>query len=243
MAKIIGNTIATSVPVPDWHQTDENKADYIKNKPDIDGINNKIITLESQVADILYEPISIISFKHNNSTLERGDIVRDVLLSWEINKTPKTLTLDGVSIETHANGMGYNELSIKWDNNKTWTLEATDERGAVDTKQTSITFYNGVYYGVATEPTTYDSSFVLGLTKELRGSKLPSFTVDAGVNQYIYYCLPKRYDTCTFTVGGFTGGFSLVDTISFTNSRFYTEDYYIYRSDKVNLGLTTVNIK
>jgi hypothetical protein len=31
--KIIGNTTATPNPRPDWAQTDEAKADYIKNKP------------------------------------------------------------------------------------------------------------------------------------------------------------------------------------------------------------------
>ena len=35
MAKIIGNTTATPNPRPDWHQSDETKADYIKNKPEI----------------------------------------------------------------------------------------------------------------------------------------------------------------------------------------------------------------
>ncbi len=34
MAKIIGSTTATPNPRPDWAQTDETKADYIKNKPD-----------------------------------------------------------------------------------------------------------------------------------------------------------------------------------------------------------------
>jgi hypothetical protein len=35
MSKIIGNTTATPNPRPDWEQTDETKADYIKNKPTI----------------------------------------------------------------------------------------------------------------------------------------------------------------------------------------------------------------
>ncbi len=35
MAKIIGNTTATPNPRPDWEQTDEKKADYIKNKPKV----------------------------------------------------------------------------------------------------------------------------------------------------------------------------------------------------------------
>ena len=35
MPKIIGNTTATPNPRPDWNQTDETKADFIKNKPTI----------------------------------------------------------------------------------------------------------------------------------------------------------------------------------------------------------------
>ena len=36
MPKIIGNTTATPTPVSDWAQTDPMKADYIKNKPNLD---------------------------------------------------------------------------------------------------------------------------------------------------------------------------------------------------------------
>ena len=38
MAKIIGNTTATPNPRPDWNQEDETKADYIKNKPDVESL-------------------------------------------------------------------------------------------------------------------------------------------------------------------------------------------------------------
>lgn len=41
MAKIIGNTTATPNPRPDWNQTDETKADFIKNKPSIGAIAKK----------------------------------------------------------------------------------------------------------------------------------------------------------------------------------------------------------
>lgn len=57
MAKIIGNVTATPNPRPDWNQTDETKADYIKNKPfdDVDAalslvsanpVQNQVITHE-----------------------------------------------------------------------------------------------------------------------------------------------------------------------------------------------------
>lgn len=45
MAKIIGNTTATPVAIPDWNQTDEKKADYIKNKPTLG-----LLALKDEVA-------------------------------------------------------------------------------------------------------------------------------------------------------------------------------------------------
>lgn len=41
MAKIIGNTTATTIPQSDWNQTDANKADYIKNKPQLGELASK----------------------------------------------------------------------------------------------------------------------------------------------------------------------------------------------------------
>jgi hypothetical protein len=61
MAKIIGNTTATPNPRPDWNQTDETKADYIKNKPPA----GKIFTTE--VND------DILVLKHNETICEKGD--------------------------------------------------------------------------------------------------------------------------------------------------------------------------
>ena len=43
-------------------------------------------------------------------------------------------------------------------------------------------------------------------------------------------------------VGGFSGGFALVDTISYKNAYGHTEDYYVYRSDHESLGQTAVTV-
>lgn len=100
-----------------------------------------------------------------------------------------------------------------------------------------------MYYGAAAAPSAIDSGFIRGLAKTLRSSKLSSFTVTAGAGQYIYYCVPKRFGTCSFTVGGFDGGFDLAATVSFTNGSGYTEDYYVYRSTNAGLGNTTVGVR
>lgn len=65
MAKIYGNTVTTPMPVADWNQTDENKADYIKNKP--------TILTEEDVVEIMVE----------NGGIGGGDGSTGVLVSVE----------------------------------------------------------------------------------------------------------------------------------------------------------------
>lgn len=233
--------VGLDIPQADWGQTDDTQLDYIKNKPDTDGMDDRISTLEAQVADILYEPISIASFTHNAGTKERGATVTDVTLSWKTNKTPTILTLDGETIDVSTTSKAISGLSITWGNNKTWTLVATDNRKATFTKTTSITFCNGIYYGVGTMERGFDSAFVTGLTKRLQTGKAYDFTVTP-TDQYIYYAVPKRLGTVSFKVGGFEGGFEVPETVSVTNASNYTEDYYVYRSTNKITGSTAVDV-
>lgn len=216
--------------------------EYVCAGGDTSELEAKIEILEQQMADILYTEISVTSFGHNAGTKEYGETVTSVNLSWGINKTPAALTLDGEALDVSERSKALTGLSITKDNGKTWKLIATDERGAKSEKTTSITFYNGVYYGVASAPESYDSAFILGLSKELRSNKRPSFTANAGEGEYLFYCLPERMGECAFTVGGFTGGFALVDTIEFTNASGYAENYRIYKSNNANLGETSVTV-
>ena len=50
MAKIIGNTTATPVPRSDWAQTNENKADYILNKPELGNLATKDVVSKTDLA-------------------------------------------------------------------------------------------------------------------------------------------------------------------------------------------------
>ena len=43
--KIIGVTVGTTLPKPDFKQTDHTKGDYIKNKPDFDGLTSRVDTI------------------------------------------------------------------------------------------------------------------------------------------------------------------------------------------------------
>jgi hypothetical protein len=231
----------------------ETKED-LKNIPSIDGnltekgsaadakaVGDRFASMEKQMADFLYKPMEITSFTNDVNTKEIGSVVTAVSLAWETNKLPTELMLDSISLMPEFIGYSMTEQNIK--GNTTFTLKAVDERGAVATKTTSITFLNGVYYGIAAINDAPDSAFVHTLTKTLRSTKLSQFTVNAGEGQYIYYCVPSRFGTCAFTVGGFTGGFQMIATIAFTNASGYTENYDIYRSDYAKLGNTTVTVQ
>lgn len=246
--KYIGIYVGQEAPedssVYQWMKFIGDDGDGSGGSADTSDLETRIEALENQ----LYEAISITSFSTSPAYFEKGSTVNAITLNWKTNKTPTALNLScSMPLkETELNGddtSAYVDYIAATVNNPvSFQLSATDEKGATATKSVSVTFCNGVYYGAAAEPTTYDSAFVLGLAKELRANKKPSFTANAGAGQYIYYCLPVSMGACTFSVGGFTGGFSLVKTISFTNASGYTENYYIYRSDNANLGNTSVTV-
>ena len=51
MSKIIGNPVGTTLPKSDWKQIDPNKGDYIKNKPDFEGLENRVSAVSELVGD------------------------------------------------------------------------------------------------------------------------------------------------------------------------------------------------
>ena len=203
----------------------------------------RLTELESQMADLLYKAISITSFTHNAGTKEMGDTVTAVTLSWSINKTPTVLTLDGEELAENAVNLALSDLSITKDNNKTWTLKATDERGATSTKTTTISFQNGIYHGGAALPETIDSAFIMALaSKTLTGTKNRTVTIAGGDGLYAWYAYPKRLGTSLFNIGGFDYEYELT-TVAFENQFGFTEDYYVYRSGQYAPESLSVTVK
>jgi hypothetical protein len=49
--KIIGITVGTQLPKPNFKQTDPTKGDYIKNKPDFDGLKTEVSEVRGLVGD------------------------------------------------------------------------------------------------------------------------------------------------------------------------------------------------
>ncbi len=190
----------------------------------------------------LYKTITINSLGNNVNTVEKGRTVTDVTLTWSINKTPTSLTVDGTDVDVTLTSKAFTGLGLQSD--KTWTLKATDARNASASKSTAVYFRNGRYWGVGTvDANGVDDAFVQKLTKELASNNSKTFTSNAGTGQYIYYAHPASFGTPTFYVGGFEGGFDLIKTFDYTNPSGFKESYKVWRSHNASLGNTTVTVK
>ena len=206
-------------------------------------VGDQLKYIRQQIADIQYIPVEILSFINNISIAELGSSVNEVTLTWKLNKIPKSATLNNISISgvlKADQSVTIRDAALTTDS--IFTLAVTDEKNKTVQKKSSIVFYNGIYYGSAIIPTKLDSAFVRGLNKSLQKDQVKTFTVNSGVNQYVWYALPTRYGEPVFNVGGFDGGFTKISEISFENSSAYTEKYAVYRSDNSNLGKKTVKV-
>lgn len=202
-------------------------------RSDINDINNRL----SGIFGIL-NPFNISSISVSPNVSQMGSTV-DVKLKW--NYTDSTIQSQTINDEPVENTLrektftGVNKTT-------TYTLSVISNNGSKKTKSATITFANGIYYGKSNR-STYDSTLINSLTKQISNSKNRTITVSAGAGEYIFYCLPTRLGSCAFNVGGFDGGFDKVATINHTNSDGFSESYDIYKSVNSNLGTTTVTVK
>ena len=121
--KIIGVTVGTTLPKPDFNQTDEKMGDFIKNKPDFQGLQtevsqvhsligdtgvseqistavnpvvDRVSTLEDQIAVLLYDPITVTSFTASPSCVEVGS-TQTITLDWKVSKIPETVKMENTT--------------------------------------------------------------------------------------------------------------------------------------------------
>ena len=207
----------------------------------------KLSAIEQRLADLEYTPLVINTLTVSPNSVEIGSRVTSATLTYSMNKNATHMKLDNEALpDTSASGT-ISRSALSLTSNKTWTLAAQDARqesfSEWVSKTASITFTNKVKYGVATIPSEINDSFLNGLsTRTLSTGKIRSFSVTAGANQYIWYALPSSYGSCTFTVGGFSGGFTLAKTFTHQNESGGEVQYNVYRSDNANLGTVAVTV-
>ena len=212
-------------------KTDDNLA--TEEKSIVGAVNE----LNSKIWDI-QNPFDISSISVAPNIAQMGSTVSPKLTWNYTHSTIKSQTINNETIEKTLRTKTFTGVTTT----TTYTLAVTSNSDIKKSKSATITFANGVYYGKSTT-STYDSTLINSLTKQLSNSKSRTITVNAGAGEYIFYCVPSRLGVCSFNVGGFDGGFSKVATVDFTNSDNYKEKYDIYKSDNANLGNTNVTIK
>jgi hypothetical protein len=119
--KIIGNTVGTPLPKPNWNQNDPTKVDYIKNKPFGEEADGVIKTLDEQ-----YIPDSIARTSDVDDKF--STLVGDTPVSTQINEA-----ISGIDTE-----VSWNDLKDKPFG------EEFEESGVIIPKNTVIT--NGYIY-------------------------------------------------------------------------------------------------
>lgn len=72
--KIIGITVGTQLPKPNFKQTDPTKGDYIKNKPDFDGLKTAVSDVSKLVGDVA------VSTQIDNAIAQKSQVQ---IITWE----------------------------------------------------------------------------------------------------------------------------------------------------------------
>lgn len=201
----------------------------------LNNIEQALLEHAQKLDELLYKAITITSFNISKTLAEIGELVSNLKLTWSYSKEPTVQKLDGNILD---NSIRDHIITSNITSNKTFKLEVSDGKTTVS-RNAAINFYNGRYHGVSNSE-NYDSDFILSLNKTLTNSRACNFTVNCGPGQYIFFAIPTRFGTPTFTVGGFTGGFIKAQTLDFENKFGYVESYDIWKSENSNLGNITV---
>ena len=205
---------------------------------------NNISSIQDTLEELMYEPIKINSFTISPSTAVKGESVTEYTFLYQFNKVPRTLTIGNISYTPEISGSKtVQNITSPIQQNASFTLQVYDNGSnthspAYASKNASITFMNYIYYGSYSSVNTLTEDIISHMSNNvLSNSKSRTITVNvSGQSQYLYYIIPASLGECTFSFGGFTGGFAMLGTVLYTNSYGYTESYRVYRSDNPNLG-------
>lgn len=191
--------------------------------------------------DYIEPVITSLTMSPSTTVYEIGHTiaVNALTFSWVLNKSVTSIVFDGTSLST---SLRTTKNTAIVSSNKTFTLTVSDGQKTTS-KSLSISFQPKIYYGSSNKTSGFDSAFVLGLANSrLCSSRVGSFTMTAGSDEYAYICIPARYGTPSVKIGGFDTELISAGTISNKNASGYTESYNIYRTGQKNLGTITMVI-
>lgn len=204
---------------------------------------NVDLALDALFDKVYYVAPAITSFTMTPSTTtyEIGSTVNSVSFTWAVNKDIVSQSLTGCTLAD--NSVRTASYTTPITSSKTFTLNISDGEKSASSSKT-ISFLNKIHWGCSTEPATYDSSFILGLSgNKLASSSKGDFSFNAGANEYCYFAVPTSMKVTSAWVNGFEADLEEVATVSHTNSSGYTSSYVITRFSNVGLGSFTATVK
>ena len=198
--------------------------------------------LDKILAKIYYVEPKINSFTMTPSATEyeKGAVVSGLEFAWTVNKDIVSQSLTDCTIELDDRTATY---GADLTSTKTFTLTVSDgEKSASANKK--ISFLPKIYYGSTTEPTDYDSAFVLGLSDSvLASSSKRDYSFNCGIGEYSYIVCPTSMTFNTIWVNGFQAEINKLITIALTNESGYTQSYDILRFANSGLGSFVGTVK
>lgn len=206
-------------------------------------VGARIEDLESRIRVIERSVVTITGLSIAPSSFETGNTITSVTLNWNYDNGANVVSqsINGVSIPVEDRSYTFTNQTIT--QTTEFILTAIDIDGNEISSSVYIVSSPNIYYGADLIPTSYDSAFILSLSSQLYNGDDILVNINAATNKYSYICYPARFENKSFYFNNIKGGFSLQDTISFTNSYGYTENYYIYRSDYPSLGAIKINVR
>lgn len=199
--------------------------------------------LDGVIAKVFYIAPKIESFTMTPSTTiyEKGYSLDSLAFNWTLNKEVTSQTLTDCTVTVDDRSATY---STPITNNKTFTLSVGDGQNG-DSKNLSISFQDKIYFGSASIPETYNSAFILGLSKSQFGTSIKgSYSVSVGASEYGYLCAPSSWSVKSECyIFGFLTTLVKEGSFSFVNSQGYASTYDIFRTGKSGLGSITLEFK
>jgi hypothetical protein len=184
-----------------------------------------------QVTVSLYQ--AIIAALSGGSSNEIGSTVASVALTWTINKTETSQSIDQGIGSLIIGVRSYNYLT-PITTNTTFTLTASDGTSTT-TPSTTVAFYNRRWWGTSAL-TAFTGPDILTLASDEFSSTRVKSWVQNGNSEYLYYCYPAAFGLATFHVNGLLNTAWTLTVVSHTNASGHIENYNVYRSNTTQSG-------
>lgn len=188
------------------------------------------------------KPTCALSADKKGGTFEMGTVISaPITFTWSTNKDITSQTLTGCTLADASVRSATYDTNVTAD--KSFTLSVSDGENFASSS-VSYKFLNKILWGNSTEPTTYNSKFILALSNnKLASSNKGAFSFNCSDGEYAYFAAPTSMKITSAWVNGFQADLEEVAVVNHTNASGYTSSYTITRFGNSGLGSFVAEVK